>query len=60
MIIEEDGIDDSMMMYISVTKVKEIISGVLAPVMKQAKAETEFTRRMKASVEEVKMQCTDM
>lgn len=49
-----------MMMYISETKVKEIIQGVLAPVMKGAKAETEFTRRMKEQVEEVKNKCLDM
>jgi hypothetical protein len=49
-----------MMMYISVTKVKEIISGVLGPVMKQAKTESDFTRRMKASVEDVSLKCSDM
>ena len=38
----EDAIDENMMIYMSVTKVKKIITEVLEPVLIQAKKESVF------------------
>ena len=46
-------------MYISVTKVKEVISGVLAPVMQQAKKESDFVRKMNIKVEDIIAKVTE-
>ena len=46
-LIGVEAIDDAMMIYISVTRVKELIDEVLKPVIKEAKKESEYTRVVK-------------
>jgi len=40
-----------MMIYISVTRVKELIDEVLKPVIKEAKKESEYTRVVKMKID---------
>jgi len=46
-----DAIDEAMMIYISVTRVKELIDDVLKPVIKEAKKESEHTRVVKQKID---------
>ena len=49
----DDAIDDTMLAYISVTKVKQLITDILAPVMISAKKESQFARQMNMKLEEL-------
>ena len=48
-----ESIDDSMALYVSVTKVKEIVSDVLEPIMKQAKVESNYAKTVNGRLEEI-------
>lgn len=62
-----EAIDDAMMIYISVTRVKELIDEVLKPVIKEAKKESEYTRVVKMKIDgndqrvsDLKTECANM
>jgi len=50
---DEDTVDEAMMMYISVTKVKEVVTEVLEPVMKSAAKESQYSRNMNLKIDEL-------
>lgn len=49
-----------MMMYISVTRVKELIDEVLKPVIKEAKKESEYTRVVKMKIDANDQRVSDL
>lgn len=56
----EDAIDDNMMVYMSVTKVKKIITEVLEPVLVQAKKESVFVNGVTSKLDILEAAKIDM
>jgi hypothetical protein len=49
-----------MVVYISVTKVKEMITGIMAPVMVSAKKESEFAKKINVKFDEISSKVSDI